>query len=182
MVGLSAILAYITGVPNALGGPYLVCAEANSDPYIDRWDESVLGPQPTDEQIAEAGLALAIEARTVAVQAGKCQARDAGFDVSGVHFDSDQAARTAYLELAMEIAANPAYSTDWKASTGVWVTMDATLFAQVKLAGTTHVQSCFAWQATRDAELAAIQAAVDAGTMSDAEAIAAIEAIATQFV
>lgn len=51
MVVLSTILARITGVPHTFDGPYLVCAEPGGEPYIDRWDVAVLGPQPSEEQI-----------------------------------------------------------------------------------------------------------------------------------
>lgn len=127
---------------------------------------------PLDDRIAS---------KSAAIQTEKCRIRDAGFEVNGVHFDSDQAARTAYLELAMEIAADPAYSTEWKASPGSWVTMNATLFALVKAAGTDHMAAVFGWQATRDGELSAIRAAVAAGTMSEADAIAAVEAVSTAY-
>lgn len=113
---------------------------------------------------------LAALAATVraAVQAAKVAARDGGFEVSGVLFDSDLSARVAYAELAGKLAADADYSTTWKASEGVWVTMDAALYAQAAAAGEAHIAAVFAWQAARDAE---IDAAVDAG---DAEALAAV--------
>lgn len=69
MVALSAILARITGVPHSFDGPYLVCAEVAGEPCIDRWDESVLGPQPSEEQIATVGLMLAKELGILAAAA-----------------------------------------------------------------------------------------------------------------
>lgn len=122
-----------------------------------------------------------IASKSAAIQTAKCRIRDAGYDVNGVHFDSDHAARTAYLELAMEIAADPAYSTDWKASPGKWVTMNAALFAAVKTAGAEHMAAVFGWQAARDAELASIRAAVDAGTMTEANALAAVDAVSATY-
>ncbi|UJX40393.1 hypothetical protein K9F62_17070 [Desulfovibrio sp. JY] len=126
-------------------------------------------------------LTEAISAKLAAVQAEKCRVRDGCFLVDGVLFDSDQAARTSYLELENELSADAAYTTPWKASAGFWVTMDATLYASVKASGRTHVAACFAWQAARDAELAAIQAAVVAGTMTDADAITAVDAISASY-
>lgn len=102
---------------------------------------------PTLEQARAAKLA--------AIQAEKSRARDAGFLVDGVLFDSDAGARLAYLELENKLAADASYATSWKASAGVWVTMDAALYGQVKAAGTAHISACFAWQAAKEAEVAA---------------------------
>jgi len=91
--------------------------------------------------------------KRAAIQARKVQARDAGFTVNGVHFDSDYHARVAYLEAKTSIQADPTWSTPWKASEGVWVVMDAALYAQVEVAGTAHVRAAFARQAELDAAL-----------------------------
>ncbi len=71
MVGLSAILAHITGIPHTFDGPYLVCAEVDGAPYIDRWDTAVLGPQPSEEQLAAAELAVSRAAAVSRLQAAK---------------------------------------------------------------------------------------------------------------
>jgi hypothetical protein len=126
-------------------------------------------------------LAAIITAKYEAIQTEKCRTRDAGFEVDGVHFDSDQAARMSYMEFAMEIAANPTYSKDWKASEGVWVTMDATLFAKVKAVGEAYMTAAFNWQKARDAELAAIKVAVAAGTMTEEAAKAAVAAVSATY-
>jgi hypothetical protein len=127
-------------------------------------------------------LAAVIAARREIVQAEKFRVRDAGFLVDGVLFDSDQGARLAYLEFAMELASDPSYSNPhWKASPGIWVTMNAELFASVRSAGEAHMTAAFDWQAARDAELAAIQAAVAAGTMTNDAALTAIEAVSTTY-
>ncbi len=59
MVDLAAVLERITGIPHTIDGPYLVCAESGGEPYLARWDETVLGPRPTEEEMATAGLAVA---------------------------------------------------------------------------------------------------------------------------
>ena len=71
MVGLPAILAHITGIPHTYDGPYLVCADVGGEPYIARWDVAALGPQPSEEQIAAAGLAVARESAVARLQAAK---------------------------------------------------------------------------------------------------------------
>jgi hypothetical protein len=146
-------------------------AEAVAMGAEDRAVEEPAGP-PVEHLIA---------AKAAEVQAEKCRARDAGFWVDGVRFDSDQSARTAYLELADMLTAVPAYSTPWKASPGAWVTMDAVLYAKVRAAGAAHVSACFAWQSVRDAELAAVSAAVADGRMTAHEARTAIAAVSTTY-
>lgn len=100
-----------------------------------------------------------------AVQKGKNKARDGGVSVDGVTFDSDESARLAFLELGQKLAEDPAYTTDWKASSGVWVTMDAALYAKVQTGGEAHIKKCFAWQKARDEEIAAALAAGDKDTL-----------------
>jgi len=123
-----------------------------------------------------------IAAKTAAIQTAKCAARDAGFKVDGVLFDSDQAARLAYMEFALSVAQDASYTqAAWKASEGVWVSMDATLFATVKTAGEAAIAAAFAWQQARDAEVAAIKTAVAAGTMTEADARTALAAVSTTY-
>lgn len=95
--------------------------------------------------------------KLTAIQAGKNKARDGGFVHDGVRYDSDAEARLAYLELSTKLSQDPAYSTPWKASAGVWVTMNAALFAALQPAYEAHISACFAWQAAREAEVAAAQ-------------------------
>ena len=83
-------------------------------------------------------------------------------------FDSDIAARTAYSELGLQfinglnmfqmvtdqpITINTEFATSWKASNGVWVTMDYELYQTVMIAGKTHIESCFMWQANKEIEI-----------------------------
>ena len=82
-----------------------------------------------------------------AVRAEKIRARDGGVLVGGVLFDTDEAARIAYAELALRLAANPDYVVDdWKASEGVWVRMDGALFGELMAAGEAHIAAVFTWQ------------------------------------
>ena len=92
-----------------------------------------------------------------AVQAEKVRARDGGFMVADTLFDSDISARTSYTELGLRLAQNPAFTTQWKASAGQWVTMDAALYAQVMTAGEAHIAAVFAWQAAKEVEIGECQ-------------------------
>jgi len=91
------------------------------------------------------------------IQERKNVMRDAGFYVKvddvDTLFDSDTSARIAYTEIAMQLQNNPEFTTMWKASSGVCVTMNATLFQSVMIAGKTHIESCFAWQANKEIEV-----------------------------
>ena len=92
-----------------------------------------------------------------AVQAEKVRARDGGFLVADTLFDSDISARTSYTELGLRLAQNPSFTTQWKASPGQWVTMDAALYAQVMTAGEAHIAAVFAWQAAKEVEIGECQ-------------------------
>ena len=102
-------------------------------------------------------------AKLEAINSGKNSALDAGFVHDGVLFDSDIKARLAYLEVEKKLREAPGYSTDWKASRGQWVTMDAALFASLQAAYEAHISACFAWQGAREQEVAAALALEDEG-------------------
>ena len=104
-------------------------------------------------------------AKLAAIHAEKNRARDGGFIVDGVLFDSDLPARTSYAELAIAIQQDPTPTTRWKASDGVWVDMDATLFQKVYAAGRAHIEACFAWQEAKE------QSVATAATYDDVMAI-----------
>ena len=92
-----------------------------------------------------------------AVQAEKVRVRDGGFLVADMLFDSDISARTSYTELGLRLSQNPSFTTQWKASPGQWVTMDAALYAQVMTAGEAHIAAVFAWQAAKEVEIGECQ-------------------------
>ena len=120
------------------------------------WEQAweVVEVPRTPEEIAQR-LADAKTTKSAAVQAEKVRARDAGFTVNEILWDSDQSARVSYAGVAIRLMVSPTFSTPWKASQGVWVTMDAATYAAVSAAGEAHIQSVFGWQAARDAEIAA---------------------------
>ena len=87
------------------------------------------------------------------VQAEKVRVRDGGFMVADTLFDSDISARTSYTELGLRLSQNPSFTTQWKASSGQWVLMDAALYSQVVIAGEAHIAAVFAWQAAKEMEI-----------------------------
>ena len=144
--------------PNTHTAEPAVIVDAGNGRYR---QEFVLVPRPlTQGMVAD---------KLERINEGKNLALDGGFVHDGVMFDSDIKARAAYLELAYKFGQDPLYVKEgWKASTGVWVTMDAALFAALQPAYEAHIQGCFAWQAAREMEVAA---AVEAG---DVEALAEV--------
>ncbi len=136
------------------------------------------------EQPSIAGLAMA---KLDTINNAKNDALDAGFlftigegeEARNVRFDSDAKARLAYLELAVKLGQDKAYSTHWKASRGQWVTMNAALFMAIQPAYEAHIQACFGWQAAREQEVAAAMAlAVD----DEAEGLAALAKVSEEMV
>lgn len=116
------------------------------------WDGETLTPPHVDVDID-----ALVAAKLTAINNGKNAALDGGFVHDDKLFDSDSNARLAYLELSLKLSQDPTYSTPWKASTGVWVTMDAALFAALQPAYEAHIQACFAWQRQKEATINACQ-------------------------
>ena len=120
------------------------------------WSGSAWVVLPERPPVPGPTLADAKAAKSTAVQAEKVRVRDGGFLVGGVLFDSDAGANVAYLNYFTRVSADPSYVVaNWKASAGVWVDMNATLFAQVSSAFGANSEAAFNWQAARDAEIAA---------------------------
>ena len=81
----------------------------------------------------------------------KLKARDGGVLVNGILFDSDSSARIAYNELALLLGNDPSYIVrDWKASDGVWVTMNLPLYNTLMEAGKSHISAIFSWHRERE--------------------------------
>lgn len=134
----------------------------------ERWTEEERmrwGVTWVEDQAQEPSLEDIFAAKMAAIQAGKNAARDRGFTLDGVLYDTDAEARLAYLEIATKLGQDPTYSTPWKASAGAWVTMDAALFAALQPAYEAHIQACFAWQAAREQELVQAYAVRDRAAM-----------------
>ena len=125
---------------------------------------------PTDPEYIPS-LEEVLTAKMDAINEGKNRALDSGFmfavgegeEAREVLFDSDARARLAYLEAATQFQLDPEFSTQWKASAGQWVTMDAALFAALTPVYRAHVQACFAWQGAREQEVATALALEDEG-------------------
>ncbi|MBU1002803.1 MAG: hypothetical protein KKE73_09795 [Proteobacteria bacterium] len=128
-------------------------------PIPDGLTDTAPGEFETWDDVAEAwvfDLVAAKAAKLQLIQAEKNRVRDGGFEVDGTLFDSDISARVSYSEFKGKLTTHPGFVVQkWKASSGVWVVMDATLYAQVEAVGEAHQLTVFTWQAERDAEVAA---------------------------
>ena len=77
-----------------------------------------------------------------------------GLLVNGILFDTDDAARIAYIELFLKFMTSPEYVVnDWKASEGQWVVMDYALFGQIMNAWEQQLSSLFTFIKQKETEL-----------------------------
>lgn len=144
------LYGYHQGVP--IGGDesteiteaeYLAGVETEASQEIDNTDIYVLAKRKLD-----------------AIQKEKCRVRDSGVAVEGIVFDTDNAARIAYLEFLGMSQMNPGYTEpNWKASENIFVSMTQELFFKVVLARQTNERNAFEWQKARVIE---VEAAVEA--------------------
>lgn len=126
------------------------CIECGSD-VLAGWSYSDGVFTAPEEATLEQAKAIKLEE----IQREKCRVRDAGFEVNGIHFDSDTAARLSYIELSMRIAADNEFTTQWKASGNTWVTMTYALYSQIAAAGENLLSSVFAWQSSKQSDVEA---------------------------
>lgn len=113
--------------------------------------------QPSPDHIATASgeWVLSREKLLTMINEEKNRRRDSGFMLDGTLWDSDNPARLAYAEVAGRFVAESSFTAEWKASAGVWVTLDKALFERVYAAGAAHLEAAYAWQKAKEEELAA---------------------------
>jgi hypothetical protein len=76
----------------------------------------------------------------------KNRVRETGVIIDNILFDSDKNAYDAYARFAIRVITDPTYVTEnWKASDGVWVTMDATLLSKLINALSVKETLAFNW-------------------------------------
>jgi len=132
----------------------------------------VVPPGPTDLYKTDDGVNWIFDIDTAkknlfaSIQAEKKRVKDGGFPLDGVLFDSDDAANIAYLQLQVKLSSTPDYTIRWKASAGVWITMDATLFTSVAAGLEAHYSACFAWQEAKEIEIASCTTAAELEAVS----------------
>lgn len=103
-------------------------------------------PAQTVEEVAQEVLSkLAEEKRKI---------KSEGITVEGILFDTDEYARLAYMELMFKFIMNPLYVVaDWKASEGVWISMDKSMFDKLMTEWELKMTSLFTFVKTKEAEI-----------------------------
>jgi hypothetical protein len=86
------------------------------------------------------------------VNAARVKKVSSGFDVEGVWFAFDNAARIAYLELFLALSVDNTMTQRWRADTE-WVNMNYTLFQKLIIAGRVHLSTHFNWQESKETEI-----------------------------
>ena len=120
--------------------------------------------QAAEQEIDDTDIFILANRKLDVIQKEKCRVRDSGVAVpvngTAVLFDTDNAARIAYLEFLGMSQLNPGYiEPNWKASANIFVTMTQELFFAVVLARQTNERNAFEWQKARVEEVeAAVQA------------------------
>ena len=95
--------------------------------------------------------------KKAAIQEVKKKVRDGGVIVDGIRFDTDIMARVSYQDFAAQLATDPYWTiADWRASDGVFVTMDAALYERVAVAVKTLSANVFAWQRAQEDRVDAV--------------------------
>ena len=93
----------------------------------------------------EAEMALEQEKKAVKTQ---------GVVVDGTLFDTDDSARLSYIEFMLKLMQSPQYTvSEWKASDGVWVTMDSVLFNKLMAAWEVRLTTIFSFVKAKENEL-----------------------------
>ena len=121
--------------------------------------------QAAEQPTLEEALTFAMDAITARRQ----QAEYGGVIVRGTLFPTEQKDELRLYALERKFAANAAHVETWKAN-GVWVDMDAALFAEYAAAFQNHIPACFATERQKTQGLAA-------ASLQSAEAVTAWLAI-----
>ena len=104
------------------------------------------------------------------VQAEKVKVRDGGLILNNIKWDTDERAQAAYVKYYLGLLQDQTLAVqDWKASSGVWVEMNALLFQELQTALKTHESTLFTWQRQKEVEIA------------ECETIAALENVSIEY-
>ena len=92
------------------------------------------------------------------VQAEKVRVMDGGLDLNGTHWDTDERAQAAYVKYYLGLLQDQTLVvSDWKASSGVWVEMNALAFQELQAALKAHEEALFTWQRQKETTINACQ-------------------------
>ncbi|NCC86063.1 MAG: DUF4376 domain-containing protein [Clostridia bacterium] len=158
--------ATATAPPTAMSGKVRV--------WRGEWQfEDARAAEPLDPEY-EPSLEEVKAAKLTAIRASRHAVEFGGMMHDGVMYDSDATARAKYSETARVFDLMPELAIEgWKASDdpatgmGVHVTMTSALLNALTLAGAQHDGACFAWERSRQAEIAAAQTVAEVEAVSE---------------
>ena len=85
-----------------------------------------------------------------ALKSKKIKLREQGLVVSGIKFDTDYNAEIAYLTFLNKTKDDPKYTTRWKASKGIWITMNRELCLKVKKLVDEYINNIYKWEEEKE--------------------------------
>ena len=132
----------------------------NDELYTQEPHELVVGADKAVQTFVAVPVDVEIgEKRVLAkVQAEKVKVRDGGLELNGIHWDTDERAQAAYVKYYLGLLQDQTLVVpDWKASSGVWVEMNALLFQELQAALKSHESALFTWQRNKEAEINACE-------------------------
>lgn len=97
----------------------------------------------------------------------KWEARNAGITVNGIAIDTDDRGQATINGAVTNVILDPAFTATWKTNAtnehgqSVWIVLDATMIVGLSKAMTAYTEACFAVEAGKQAELAALANARD---------------------
>ncbi len=118
-------------------------------------------PKPSAQALLDSAKSAAFEQ----LRQRKWQAKDAGITVNGIAIDTDDKGQATINGAVTNVLIDPAFKANWKtAATGenggaIWVKLDGVTIIALAKALTAYTEACFAVEAQKQAELAALQTA-----------------------
>jgi hypothetical protein len=151
-------------------GPYHV---PNEGEFAELWENvnayALAHPNEVTEETTPKPPSLE-EARAAALEAlrlRKWQAKDAGIAINGIAIDTDDKGQATINGAVTNCLIDPDFTAQWKTAatnpdgTAVWVTISKAEIFVLAGALTAHTEACFAVEAAKQVEIAALASAED---------------------
>lgn len=141
-----------TAVNDQINGIWNITQYSSLWNDVQKWVDE--GNVIEDYQTSEETLKISTNEANSNLKKLKREKKSEGILVDGILFDTDNAARISYLELMIKFMINPDYTVaDWKASDGVWVEMNKTLFDSIITAWEVRLTDLFTFVKAKENEI-----------------------------
>jgi len=119
----------------------------------------------TEEEAAELQKPPLEETRSAALEAlrlRKWRAKDAGISVNGIAIDTDDKGQATISGAVLNVVLDPGFTATWKTSAvdengqSVWMELSGQMIVALSRAMTVYTEACFAVEAVKQAEIAAL--------------------------